>query len=98
MTRAAIFRGIQTAPRSPVPTLEEMLLEAKGKIGLMIELKDSGHAEGLEEAVVELIRRHGFSDCIVASMDLEILERVKAIAPEIRTVYISAWPSAIWKT
>ncbi len=84
------FSGNSDGSPEPVPTLEEMLLEAKGKIGLMIELKDSGHAEGLEEAVVELIRRHGFSDCIVASMDLEILERVKAIAPEIRTVYISA--------
>ncbi|BFL48692.1 glycerophosphodiester phosphodiesterase [Lactonifactor longoviformis] len=74
-----------------LPTLEDMLKEADGKINLMIELKSSGHEQKLEEKTVELIRRYHFeSQCTVASMDYSILERVKELDPHLKTVYIAA--------
>ena len=74
-----------------LPTLEDMLKEAHGKINLMIELKSSGHEQKLEERTVELIRRYHFeSQCTVASMDYSILERVKELDPHLKTVYIAA--------
>ncbi|MDO4271160.1 MAG: glycerophosphodiester phosphodiesterase family protein [Eubacteriales bacterium] len=75
----------------PVATLDEMLRAAKGRIGLMIELKATGHERALEQETLALIRSHGMEgQCGVASMNLDILRRVKAQAPEIQTVYISA--------
>lgn len=72
----------------PVPTLADMLRAAKDRIDLMIELKGPG---GMERAVLDTIRRYGMeSQCSIASMDLETLRRVKQLAPEIETVYISA--------
>ena len=72
-----------------IPTLEQMIEQAKGKIGLMIELKSNGHEQGLEEATVEAIRRGRFEgQCIVASMDYQILKRVRELAPELQTAYI----------
>ena len=79
------FRG------EPVPTLKEMLDAAKDRIQLMIELKSTGHEHGLVEKTVEQIRAaHMEQECIIASMDLELLEKSKELAPEIRTVYITA--------
>lgn len=79
------FRG------EPVPTLKEMLEAAKGRIQLMIELKSTGHERGLVEETVEQIRSaHMEESCIIASMDQELLKRSKELAPEIRTVYITA--------
>lgn len=72
-----------------VPTLEEMLQRADGKIGLMIELKSTGHERGLERAAVDLLRQYdAFKSCTIASMDYSILERVKAYDERVQTVYI----------
>lgn len=75
----------------PIPTLEEMLTAAKGRIGLMIELKSTGHETKLVESTLELIQKHGMrQQCSIASMDLNILARTKALMPEMQTVYICA--------
>lgn len=72
-----------------IPTLAQMIEQAKGKIGLMIELKSNGHEQGLEEAVIEAVRRGRFEgQCIVASMDYQILKRVRELAPDLQTAYI----------
>ena len=44
-----------------VPTLEQVLLACKGKVGVNIELKHYGHAQKLEERVIDLVAgtRHG---------------------------------------
>lgn len=74
-----------------VPTLEEMIQAANGRIRLMIELKSSGHEKGLEEKTVELIHRYRFEgQCSVASMDYRILQKIKKLDAAIQTVYISS--------
>lgn len=75
-----------------IPTLKELLLAAKGRIDLMIELKATGHEEKLVEKTVEEIKAAGMSgQCTVASMDLALLKQSKELAPEIDTVYITTY-------
>ena len=75
----------------PVPLLEDMLKEADGKIRLMIELKANGHEKELEQDTVHLIRQYGMEkQCMIASMDMDVLRQMKKLAPELETVYISA--------
>lgn len=74
----------------PVPTLEDMLQAANGKIHLMLELKASGQEQSLVENTLELIKKYGMQDqCMIASMDLELLKQVKKLEPDMQTVYIS---------
>lgn len=75
-----------------IPTLKEMLLTAKDRIHLMIELKATGHENQLVEKTVQEIKAAGMADqCTVASMNLQLLERSKELAPEIDTVYITTF-------
>ena len=56
----------------------------------MIELKSTGHETDLVEQTLDLIKRNGMErQCVVASMEMDLLERVKALDPEMETVYIS---------
>lgn len=74
----------------PVPTLARMLEAAKGRIELMIELKATGREQNLVEATLAEIDRFGMRDeCVIASMNLDLLRRVKALAPDVRTAYIT---------
>lgn len=74
-----------------VPTLEEMIQKADGKIKLMIELKTNGHEINLLEDVIDLIKKYNFENqCVIASMDLEILSKSKKLDSNIKTAYISA--------
>lgn len=73
-----------------IPTLDEVIRATKGRIKLNIELKPSA-LPGLEAAVVEVIRAHNLeSDCVVASLYYDCLQRVHALAPELKTVYVTA--------
>lgn len=75
----------------PVATLEDMLLAAKGRIDLMIELKSSGKEQNLIPETLALIRTHGMENqCVIASMDGSLLREVKSLSPEMQTVLISA--------
>ena len=74
----------------PVPTLEDMLRAAKDNIHLMVELKANGHEESLVENTLDLIEEYGMKEqCMIASMDVDILSQVKKMAPDMKTVYIS---------
>lgn len=74
----------------PVPELSQMLEAAKGRIRLMIELKATGREQNLVEATLGEIDRFGMRDeCVIASMNLDLLRRVKALAPDVQTAYIS---------
>lgn len=73
-----------------IPTLDEMLSAAKGRIRLMIELKATGHETNLVAQTVERIKAAGMEDqCLIASMDSALLRESKELAPEIGTVYIT---------
>lgn len=73
-----------------IPKFEEMLEAAKNKIGLMIELKSTGHETDLERSTVDLIEKYGMEkQCVIASMNMDILRKVKEYNKSIETVYIT---------
>lgn len=73
-----------------IPTLEDMVKTANGKIKLMIELKKNGHEQNLVEDTLSLLQKYQFQkQCVIASMDLEILQQVKALDPSFQTVFIA---------
>jgi len=81
---SAAYRGEQ------VPTLEEMLACARGRITLMIELKYTGQEEMLEEGVLTLLKKYDMVDeCIIGSMNRGILQKMKELEPGIATVFIA---------
>lgn len=81
---SAAYRGEQ------VPTLEEMLACARGRITLMIELKYTGQEEMLEEGVLTLLKKYDMvNECIIGSMNREILQKMKELEPGIATVFIA---------
>lgn len=72
-----------------VATLEEVIQHCKGKIKLNIELKPTGHEVDFEQHVIDLIRQYDLQkDCVVASLHAQTLQNVKAMDPEISTLYI----------
>ena len=72
-----------------IPTLEEVMEYAKGKIDLNIEIKNLGNSSGLPEKVIELVEKHEMQEqCVITSTNRFYLKRVKDVNPEIRTGYI----------
>lgn len=81
---SAAYRG------EGIPTLEEMLVCARGRICLMIELKYTGLEQELEEKVLALLEKYDMVDeCIIGSMNKGILQTVRELEPGISTVYIA---------
>ncbi|WP_126427181.1 glycerophosphodiester phosphodiesterase [Brevibacillus marinus] len=68
-----------------IPSLEEVLVVCRGKKRLNLELKQAANRyQGLEEAVVQLIRRHGMQEqVVVTSFDQRSVKKVKQAAPEL---------------
>ena len=76
------FRG------EKIPTLEEAIEAARGKIQLNIEVKYNGHNPNLVRKVVRIIEEQEFTEnCVLTSMNYKFLEQAKALNPEIRTGY-----------
>ena len=48
----------------PVPTLEDMLAAAKGRIQLMIELKPTGYEQNMVEGVLALIEKNENAEAV----------------------------------
>jgi len=70
----------------PVPSLEEIIQFASGRIKLNIEIKISREEPELVSRVVNIINRNDFKDnCIVTSFDQKAVENVKRIDPLIQT-------------
>ena len=71
---SAAYRGEE------IPTLEEMLTCARGRITLMIELKYTGQEDALEESVLTLLQDYDMVDeCIIGSMNKGILQKMKEL-------------------
>lgn len=81
---SAAFRG------EPIPLLEEVLDYARESgLRLNIELKPTGREREMERCVAELIYQYEMEEnCVISSQVYGVLERVKAVAPELRTVYV----------
>ncbi|SDW71940.1 glycerophosphodiester phosphodiesterase family protein [Paenibacillus sp. CF384] len=73
-----------------IPTLEEVLLLAKGCCKLHVELKMlANEYEGIEERVISLIQRHGMQEEVVlSSFNHDSMKRAHEIDPSIPTALI----------
>lgn len=72
-----------------IPTLEEVLEYCKGKVNVNIEIKNVGGNSSLPDKVTALIQNYQMKEqCLVTSVRLSYLARVKELDPEIRTGYI----------
>lgn len=72
-----------------IPTLEEVFQLAKGKIDINVEIK----AEGIEQKVVDLIRKYGLEkNVLISSFNLPGIKIVKEIAPELKTAALLSTP------
>ncbi len=75
-----------------IPTLEEVLHLCKDKLFLNIEIKRTGHDDGIVEKVVDLILENEFENqCDITSQSYRTLEEVREIpeADGILTAYTS---------
>jgi glycerophosphoryl diester phosphodiesterase len=81
--------GIWFAPAfegEPIPTLEHVLAFARGRLGLVVELKDSRRTEELVRSIGEVLERlDAFDDVVVISFDHPSLLRAKELVPRLRT-------------
>lgn len=72
-----------------IPTLDEVLTEFKGKLGMNVEIKSSptyNLNDGIEQKVADLLARHGLhriEDVIVNSFDPRRLQKFRACAPRV---------------
>ena len=75
---------------TPVPTLEEVLAATKDKIKLNIEIKaKDDEVDALSEKVVELIKKHRIENqCLVTSINLRAVQKVKSLNSKLKTGYI----------
>src|SRR3712207_3201709 len=78
-----VFKG------EKIPTLEEAIKLSKNKIKLNIEIKLNGHEKNLVTSVVNLIEKESFIDqCVVTSLDYDVLKEVRKLNPNIKIGYI----------
>lgn len=76
-----------------IPSLEEVMDAASGRIRLNIEIKFSSHTPELAGKVAELIVEKDFVDrCVVTSFKYDVLADVKAVNPDIKTGLIITMP------
>jgi glycerophosphoryl diester phosphodiesterase len=65
-----------------VPTLAEVFKQLKGRVRVVVELKSYGHAQRLEERVVEIVEAAGVADdTIFMSLDHGMVRRLKELRP-----------------
>lgn len=89
----ALEAGAWFAPEfmgTRVPSLEQTLTWARGKLGLVIEIKELWRVERLTECLADLLERtDGFDHVIVISFDHRVLRDLKQTYPRIRTEAIT---------
>ena len=74
-------KGLQFAAER-VPTLAEVLARLKGRARVIVELKSYGHAQRLEERVVEIVEAAGAADrTIFMSLNHDMVRRLKQLRP-----------------
>ncbi|MEK5496469.1 glycerophosphodiester phosphodiesterase [Bacillus sp. FSL M8-0077] len=72
-----------------IPTLQDVMGRYSERIGILIELKHPKRQVGIEKAVADIISRFGYSrHLMVQSFDETALQRIKALAPSLRTAFI----------
>ena len=71
-----------------IPTLDQVMKLTKGHLYLNIEIKRTGHDDGIVEKTLDIIAsNHYENDCDITSFDYDTLKQIKALNPDIYTVY-----------
>ena len=66
-----------------VPTLTQVLEEARGKAGVVIELKYYGHDQQLEQRVVDSVEKAGMvDDIVIMSLQYKGIKKFRTLRPE----------------
>jgi glycerophosphoryl diester phosphodiesterase len=66
-----------------VPTLEEVLIESRGRARVDIELKYYGHDQALERRVVEIVERTDMSsDVAIMSLKYDGVQKIRSLRPD----------------
>ena len=75
-----------------IPSLDEVLALAKGKVGVAIEIKNLPLPyQGIEDAVVQAVRGAGMvGDVVVISFDHRSIKRIAELEPQILTGVLEA--------
>ncbi len=74
-----------------IPTLQEAIDAARGRIHLNIDLKFNGHAKKLVERVVDIIRENDFhAQCVISSRNRDAVLRVKRLDERLHVGHIVA--------
>jgi glycerophosphoryl diester phosphodiesterase len=72
-----------------IPTLQEAIDLARGRIKLNIELKFTWPDPALTQKVANIIRQKGFSsDCVVSSLNFQAVTEIKQAFPELTAGFI----------
>lgn len=82
----------------PIPTLDEVLEETKGRCKLNIELKTDGiRYPYIEEIVLDRVSKHGMmGDIVLTSFHVGALHRVRALSDSVRTgLILDGWRSTL---
>ena len=83
------IRKLDAGKGEIIPTLQELLDLARGKVKLHIELKD----KSATEATVHLVEKNSMeAEVFLTSGDTETLKRVRELNPAIRTEHIFGQP------
>ena len=73
-----------------IPTLDQVLKLCKDRLYLNIEIKRTGHDEGITEKVIDLIIANDYLDeCDITSQNYATIEEVREINPNVLTAYTS---------
>ncbi len=82
------FKGVR------IPTLEEVLVWARGKIWLSIEIKDDGdYSRDIEALIIDCAAKHGMTDqVLIMANDSNILKRIKELNGSIMTCLLGSGP------
>ncbi|MFC3750288.1 glycerophosphoryl diester phosphodiesterase membrane domain-containing protein [Paenibacillus sp. GCM10012306] len=72
-----------------ISSLAEVMNVARGKIKLNIEIKTHGKEKNLVETFIRIMRENHFeNESVVQSLNYEIVQQVKAAAPDLQVGYI----------
>ena len=73
--------------RQLIPSLEEVILTYKDKVGFDLEIKHGSSVyDGIEGRVIEMLKKHSaLRNCEITSFDVDAIRKVRSIAPEATT-------------
>ena len=88
LNAAATYEGQDFGPQ-PIPTLQDVLELARGRVSVQLEIKlrpDKTRYAGIEAKVVEVLQQYDMLDhVVVISFDFPTLQEITALEPRLQT-------------